>query len=66
MTTITVNISDTKARRLATVARERALSHDEVVQEALSLFIEGDPRKVKLARNLETIERNRQLLAEGS
>ncbi len=30
--------------------RERGLSHDDVVQEALSLFIEGDPRRLELKR----------------
>ena len=65
MKTITVNISDEQSRRLDAVARERKLTQDEVLQEALSLFVEGDPRKVKLARNLEAIERQRRLLAES-
>ena len=65
MKKITVNISDEQARCLVAAVRARGLTQDEVVQEALSLFVDGDPRKVKLARNLEAIERNRRLLAES-
>jgi predicted transcriptional regulator len=51
MKNITVKISDEQARRLAAVARERALSTDEVVREALSLFVRGEPRLRMLAMN---------------
>jgi len=64
MTTITVNISDDQARRLYAVACERGLSTDEILQEALSLFVEGDPRKVMIARNLDAVERIRALTTE--
>jgi predicted transcriptional regulator len=64
MKKITVNISDEQARRLAAVARERKLSRDEIVQEALSLFMRGDPRLRMAAVNVEFIERER--LAAGA
>jgi Arc/MetJ-type ribon-helix-helix transcriptional regulator len=61
MKKITVTISDEQARRLDRAVQERQLSRDEVVREALSLFVQGDPRKVMIARNLEAIERIRAL-----
>jgi hypothetical protein len=65
MKKICVTISDEQARRLDATARERDLTPDEVVQEALSLFVRGDPRLRMMAMNIESIERNRRRLSQG-
>jgi hypothetical protein len=76
----TISIPADAYERLDAAARERDLSaprsssvrnavvsaDEDVRREAIRLYAKGDPRKRMIAMNIETIERNRRLLAEGS